>query len=446
MMGQHMKQLQILVVDDETSIQEMLCDGLRSSGYEVAAVGGGSAALHLMKQRAFDVVLLDIHLRGMDGIAVLETLRADDPELDVVVMTGNPEMETAIQALRLGAYDYLIKPLNWENLRHLMKRIAERRSLRNEVRSLRERLSEKPAAAQLIGDSAPMQRVKEVLRKVASSDSVVLIEGESGTGKELYAGTIHQLSQRREGPFIPVNCGAIPDELMESEFFGHVKGAFSGAFRDVRGLFRSAQGGTLFLDEIVELPLHLQPKLLRVLQEKEVRPIGSAVSINTDVRIVAATNQDIEKAVEEGRFRQDLFFRLNVVRIEAPPLRRTKEDIPALIAHFFVRFNQSFGRSIEGISEKALAALMNYDFPGNVRELENLIERAYALGASSIVDIDDLPTLQSPLSPKPGTLQHAELQTIRETLDRCNGDKGLAAQALGMSARTLYRRIKELGL
>jgi DNA-binding NtrC family response regulator len=440
-----MNQLRVLIIDDEPAIRMMIAEGLKASGYETETADGEAAAMELLEETSFDVVFCDIHLHGgSDGITVLERLKRHDPELDVILMTGFPELETAIQALRLGAYDYLIKPLSWENLRHLVKRIAEQRKLRGEVRSLRERLYEKPGVDQIVGTSARMKEAKRIIAKVATTESVVLVEGESGTGKELMAGAIHQLSHRAKGPFISVNCGAIPAELAETELFGHVRGAFSGALRDVRGLFRSAQGGTLFLDEIGELPMPLQPKLLRALQEKEVRPIGSSVTVKTDVRIVAATNRNLEDSVKQGTFRQDLFFRLNVVRLEAPSLRSMREDIPTLVSHFLRRFNQTFGRSVRGVSEQALDFLVNHDFPGNVRELENIIERAYALGAEEQIDVDDLPHSVRYAESEPRTLEDAEKDMIRKTLDRCGGDKVRAAGELGVSLRTLYRRIKEL--
>ncbi len=440
-----MNQLRILVIDDETAIRSTITEGLRAMGYEAEGVEGGPLAMELIQETPFDLVLVDIHLHGsMDGIAVLESVKRHDPELDVVLMTGDPELTTAIQALRLGAYDYLIKPLNFDNLKHLVKRVSEQWKLRGEARSLRERMSEKPGVERLVGSSPRMREVKQIIAKVASNDSVVLIEGESGTGKELMAGAIHQLSQRCRGPFISLNCGAIPADLAETELFGHVRGAFSGALRDVRGLFRSAHGGTLLLDEIGELPLTLQPKLLRALQEKEVRPIGSSVSVKTDVRIVAATNRNLEDAVKAGTFRQDLFFRLNVVRFEAPALRTMKEDIPTLVGYFLRQFNETFGRSVRSVSTKALELLTHYDFPGNVRELENIIERAYALGADEQIDLDDLPRMLDYSGMEPRTLQAAEKDIIRKTLERYAGDKVKTARELGISLRTLYRRIKEL--
>jgi DNA-binding NtrC family response regulator len=393
--------------------------------------------------------LIDIHLGDMTGIDVLEALKRRDAELDVVIMTGFPEVGTAVQALRLGAYDYLIKPLEWTVLKRLLERMVERRYLRAEVTSLRTRLSETVMSAELIGASPMLEHVRDTIGKVAPTDTGVLIQGESGTGKELVASAIHQLSRRNKGNFVPINCSAIPAELMESELFGHQKGAFSGATTDSPGLFRSADHGTLFLDEVGDLPLPLQPKLLRVLQEKEVRPVGGTQVYKLDVRIVAATNQNLDAAVQEGKFRQDLFFRLNVVRIEAPPLRRMKESIPTLVMHFIRALNHRFGRRVHSIAPKAMSALMVYDFPGNVRELQNILERAYALGANEQIEVADLPSLTSYSERNVSgtrTIEDLERDLISETL-RANGDDKLkAAEALGMSPRTLYRRLKKLGL
>jgi transcriptional regulator with PAS, ATPase and Fis domain len=333
-----------------------------------------------------------------------------------------------------------------------MQRVMERRFLRGEVHSLRTRLGEELTLNELIGSSPAMERVKDIIGKVAVTDSPVLIEGESGTGKELVAAAIHRLSARSKGPFIPVNCSAIPRDLLESEFFGHVRGAFSGAVSDALGLFRGANEGTIFLDEIAELPPELQVKLLRVLQEMQVRPVGSTKAFPVDVRVIAATNRNLEQAMKTGIFRQDLFYRLNVIRITLAPLRERREDMPALVNHFIRRFNKRFRRDVRGITPDALAALATYDFPGNVRELENLIERAYAMGTREHITLADLPSLSARPSLTPAadtknvpTLAEVEKELILRALAVHNNDKEEAARALGISRRTIYRRLKEYG-
>jgi DNA-binding NtrC family response regulator len=437
-------------VDDEKMIREMLAEVLASWEYEASTAGSAEEALEALARNLVDVVLLDIMMPGMSGIDLLREIKHRDLDVDVLMMTGRPTVETAVQALKAGACDYLEKPLNLDVLRHLMGGVIERRLLRQEVHALRARVGDQLGAMELVGVSAAMQRLRDLIDRVAGSDSPVLIEGESGTGKELVAGAIHHRSPRSRAPFIPVNCGAIPADLMESEFFGHARGAFSGAVADALGLIRSAHGGTIFLDEIAELPAALQVKLLRVLQDMEVRPVGSVKAFKVDVRVIAATNQNVEQAVRAGTFRQDLFYRLNVVSILVPPLRERRADIPPLVTHFLRQLNQKLGRRVSGVGPDAMAALMGYDFPGNVRELENLLHRAYALGAREQITLEDLPVLQSrPEEPAPAgglpTLAAAERELILRVLRHHSGDKDQAARALGISRRTLYRRIEEYG-
>jgi len=444
-------QPRVLVVDDDEAIQELLAESLSQWGYQVTTAGTGAKAIELIKGQLFDAALADIRMPEMDGLELLREIKRHDSAIQVVIMTGYPTIGTAVEALKQGAYDYLAKPLILDELRHLMNRVMERRFLRREVSSLRSRLGEQLAVNELVGTSPQMERMKEIVVKVAATDSPVLIEGESGTGKELVAAAIHRLSARSKGPFIPVNSSAIPADLLESEFFGHVRGAFSGAVADTLGLFRSANGGTIFLDEVAELPPALQVKLLRVLQEKEIRPVGSAKTHAVDARVIAATNRRLEDAIKDGSLRQDLFYRLNVVRIAMPPLRERKADMPALVAHFLRHFNQRFRREVKGITPEAMAALAAYDFPGNVRELENLLERAYALGVWGEITLADLPALSAhPSAARESkevpTLVQVERDLILRALELHGNDKEQAARALGISRRTIYRRLKEYGL
>ena len=447
-----MEPARILVVDDEKHILSVLREALAHFGYQVTCASSGAEALAAIRSELFDAAVLDIRMPDMSGLDLLREIKRQDESIEVIVMTGYPTISSAVEALKEGAYDYLSKPLILDELEHVMQRVMERRFLRGEVHSLRTRLGEELTLNELIGASPAMQRVKDIIAKVAVTDSPVLIEGESGTGKELVAAAIHRLSSRAKGPFMPVNCGAIPPDLLESEFFGHVRGAFSGAVADALGLFRSANDGTIFLDEIGELPPSLQVKLLRVLQEMQVRPVGSTRAYPVDVRVIAATNRNLEQAMTQGGFRQDLFYRLNVIRITLPPLRERREDIPALVNHFLRRFNRRFRRDVRGINADALEALAAYDFPGNVRELENVLERAFAMGARDQIALADLPSLSTPISglvpssPRTlPTLADVEKDLILKALAMLKNDKEEAARTLGISRRTIYRRLKEYG-
>ena len=446
----------ILVVDDESDVRDTLAELLVADGCDVAAAGSGEEALDLIRSRLFDAVIADLRMPGMDGLELLRQIKEHDPAIEVIVMTAYQTVETAIEALKRGAYDYISKPINAVEFCHLVTRMMEQSRLRREVKSLRMELGRALTAKELTGVSPAMVQLKNLIERVAPTSSSVMIEGESGTGKELVAAAIHRRSTRAAGPFVPVNCGAIPTDLLESEFFGHVRGAFSGAVADVPGLFRSAHGGTIFLDEVAELPPALQTKLLRVLQDNEVRPVGSSKTYLVDVRVVAATNRPLEEAVREGRLRQDLFYRLNVVGITVPPLRERRTDIPALVRHFLRQFNQRFNRRVQAITPDAMTVLMAHDFPGNVRELEHLIERAFALGARHEISIENLPALPTSLppgSPAPkvptdppalnAALAQVERELILRALELHGGDREKAARALSISPRTLHRRLKE---
>jgi DNA-binding NtrC family response regulator len=450
-----MEAARVLVVDDERSILQLLNEALTHWGYQVTTASTGREALEALRTGVFHVAMTDIRMPDMSGLDLLRETKKLDDSIEVVVMTGYPAISSAVEALKEGAYDYLSKPLILDEIQHLMARMMERRFLRGEVHSLRTRLGEELTLNELIGSSAGMEQVKEIIGKVAVTDSPVLVEGESGTGKELVAAAIHRLSERAKRPFIPVNCSAIPGDLLESEFFGHVRGAFTGAVADALGLFRGAHEGTLFLDEIAELPPSLQVKLLRVLQEMQVRPVGSTKAYSVDVRVVAATNRNLEQAMNAGTFRQDLFYRLNVVRIQLPPLRERRDDIPALVNQFVRRLNRRFRRDVRGITPEVLAALTSYDFPGNVRELENLIERAFAMGAREQITLNDLPSLTrgsaGVVTPAETTgtlptLAAVEKELILKALAKFDNDKEAVARALGLSRRTIYRRLKEYGI
>jgi DNA-binding NtrC family response regulator len=448
-----MERTKILIVDDERSILSLLKDALTQWGYQVVCAGSPAEALTALRADLFAAALVDIQMPEMSGRELLSEIKKHDGSIDVLLMTGYPDTTAAVEAITEGgASDYLPKPLSMDELRHRLNRVMERRFLRGEVHTLRARLGEELTFNELVGNSAPMQRVKDITGKVAATDSPVLIEGESGTGKELVAAAIHRLSARAKRPFIPVNCSAIPQDLLESEFFGHVRGAFSGAVADSQGLFRGADEGTIFLDEIAELSPPLQVKLLRVLQEMQVRPVGSTKAYPVDVRVIAATNRELDRAMQDGVFRQDLFYRLNVVRVSLPPLRERRDDIPSLVNHFIRRFNPRFHREVSGISPEAMAALTAYDFPGNVRELENLIERAFAMGARDQITIADLPNLtKAPTTPTSSPqaiprLSDVERELILKALATLKDDKEAAARALGISRRTIYRRLKEYGM
>lgn len=437
----------VLVVEDDEALSKLVVRVLAAEGYEASAVRSAAEAVGALSGHLFDIVLLDIRLPDGDGVEVLRRIKERDAGVEVVILTGYPDVASAVEALKLGAFDYLSKPVDLAVLVRTVAQIVERSRLRQEVRSLRSRLGERLAARELVASSAAMREVKATLVAVAPTASSVLIEGETGTGKEVVAAAIHRLSPRRDRPFLPINCGAIPADLLESELFGHVRGAFSGAVSDTPGLFRAAEGGTVFLDEVAELPLPLQVKLLRVLQERAVRPVGSTRSFPFDCRLVAATNQPLEEAVRSGLVRSDLYYRLNVVKVVLPPLRERREDITALVAHFLRDLNDRFGRRVREVSPDAMAMLLAYDFPGNVRELEHLLERAFALGARDVIDSSDLPDLRSRRTAgEESPLERAERETILKTLSRTGGDKDAAARELGISRRTLYRRLRDFSL
>ena len=451
----------ILVVEDERSMREFLQIMLRRQGYEVTAVEGGAAACALLTQQAYDLVITDLSMPQVGGLEVLRRAKELHPTTEVVMITAFASTETAIEAMKAGAYDYLTKPFKVEEVLVTLERALEKRRLVRDNAVLRQQLSDRFHLDQLIGRSAPMQRVFELVRRVAPSRASVLISGESGTGKELVARAIHALSERHERPFVAINCGAIPEALLESELFGHVRGAFTGAIGNKDGLFAAADGGTLFLDEIAELSLALQVKLLRALQERTVKPVGSTSERPVDVRILAASNRELQRAIREGSFRSDLYYRLNVISVELPPLRERRADIPLLAEHFVRKYAAEAGRALRGLDAPALARLCDYDYPGNVRELENLIERAVTLVQGDEIGVAVLPELRPttagadalPLAALPpagldldthiGTIERALLQ---QALDRTEGNRSAAAQLLRMSLRSLRYRLAKYAL
>jgi two-component system response regulator AtoC len=451
----------ILVVDDEQNIRFLLEEVLTTEGYEVVTAGSGDEALEKMGAAPCDLVLSDVRMPGMDGLTLLERLLAIHPEVVVIIMSAYGNVDSALSAIKAGAYDYLSKPFKPAEAVLAIRKADERERLKQENRSLRSVLNkskEGGSLGKMVAQSAPMQDLFRTIRKVAEYKSTVLISGESGTGKELVARALHDLSPRAKKSFIAVNCGAIPEALLESELFGHRRGAFTDATSDKNGLFWEANQGTLFLDEIGELPLVLQVKLLRVLQEEEIRRVGDARPIKVDVRVIAATVRNLQKEVDEGRFRQDLFYRLNVLPVTLPALRERMEDVPPLIAHFVERNNVRLGMSIAGVVPSAMKSLMAYRWPGNVRELENTVEHAMVLAESEMIDLDSLPPkLRVPENPVQRALasgdlsikrasRHIEEELIRRALTQTGGNRTSASKLLEISHRALLYKIKEYGI
>jgi two-component system, NtrC family, response regulator PilR len=448
----------LLVVDDEQSMREWLTIALSQDGFEVESAGSGEDALKVLERTPIDLALVDLRMPGLDGLETLRRIKQLDESVSVVIMTAYATAETAVQALKEGAYDYIIKPFKVDELRHLVQNALERRRLKAENDRLRGLIQGRFGS--LIGRSANMQEVFATIARLGDSKATVLITGESGTGKELVAKAIHVNSSRRERAFVAVNCGAIPQELMESELFGHVKGAFTGAVASKQGLFEVADAGTLFLDEVTELPLHLQVKLLRVLEDPEIRPVGGVRPVRVDVRIVAATNRDLAQAVAGKAFREDLFYRLNVISLHIPPLRDRREDIPLLVRHFLDKFAGVSGVAPKDISADGLAVLERYAWPGNVRELENVIERAVTLERDSVIRADSLPeSIRGPQEPEfPGVrlpdegldldalMARIERDLLRQALRRAEGIQSRAAQLLRTSFRSFRYRLQKYGL
>ena len=442
----------ILVADDEPGVRESLAEVLRDAGHTVHAAADGATALALLDQHDFGIVITDLRMPGADGLAVLKRAREISPQTLVLVMTAHSSVDTAVEALRSGATDYLLKPIVFDDLLAKVDRLAEYRQLMWQAQMLRREVEARYDFEGLVGSSRAMQEVFELIKKVAPTQSTVLISGESGTGKEVVARAIHHFSAVAQRIFLPVNCAAIPETLLESQLFGHVRGAFTGAITSQEGLFSRARGGTIFLDEIGDVPIGLQSKLLRAIEAKEVLPVGSTQPTTIEVRLIAASNRDLGKMVEEGKFRDDLYYRLNVVNIELPPLRERREDIPRLIEYLVRRHNREMKRAYRGVDNATLKLLVSQPWKGNVRELDNVIEHAMIVGSGEWITLADLPRglrdTDGPAPPVGDELREAlrayERIHIENMLRRCAGDKRQAAERLGLSLSSLYRKLNEL--
>ena len=446
----------LLIVDDEQSMCELLEADLKLRGFQSSWYTSGEEAIQAIKRKHFDIVLTDLNMPGLSGIQLCEQIVANRPDVPVIVMTAFGSMETAIAAIRVGAYDFVTKPVEMDMLALTLQRALKHRQLQEQIKLLSEAVGRDHPFEEILGDSPVMLELYDQMSRIADAETSVLITGESGTGKELVARLIHRRSRRTEKPFVPVNCAALPDTLLESELFGHAKGAFTDARADRKGLFLQAEGGTLFLDEVGELPLAMQPKLLRALEDGSVRPVGGDQEIPFDVRILTATNRDLESAVEEGRFREDLYFRINVIQIQLPPLRARGTDSLILAQHFVRGLAQRSQKAITGISENAAEKLLNYSWPGNVRELRNVIERAIALTRYEKLAVEDLPEkIRDYRSSQvfiggsdPSELismEEVERRYILHVLKSVGGNKTMAARILGLDRRTLYRKLEQYG-
>jgi two-component system response regulator HydG len=446
----------ILVVDDDLTHRTMLRTLLSGWGYTIVEADDGSTAIEKVRQRPFDLILMDIRMIKVSGLQAMMEIKAYNPAIPVVIMTAYASVETALDALKNGAYDYLTKPLDFDELRLTLERAMDHTRLREENRQLRESIGSRFDRRNIIGRSPAMVRLLETVAQVAPSEATVLITGESGTGKEMIGGAIHFNSPRKDGPFVKINCAAITETLLESELFGHEKGAFTGAYRRKEGRFVQAHGGTLFLDEISETSMAMQVKLLRVLQDMEITRVGGEGVIKVDVRIVAATNKDLLRLAESGRFREDLYYRLNVVGLTLPPLRERKEDIPLLAQQFLQTFSEKNNKTIKGFTPQAMDRLIRHDWPGNVRELMNAVERSIVLSRSEYLGEEDLPLV--PLEPKTEScpqaaenmdgdlsLDEIEKAAIMKVLDSSNGNKSEAARRLGITRKTLLKKLREYG-
>jgi len=447
--------VRLLLVEDEVNMVRTLTKILERKGYEVHGACTGQEALERLSATTYDLVITDLNMPVMDGMELLREIRLRQLNPAIIVLTGHGTIQSAVEAMKLGAGDYLIKPCHPDELLLVAARLLEVRQLRHEVTQLRRQLGQADRLGEIIGKSPRMREIYEVIEAVSQNKSNVLLSGENGTGKELVARTIHAKGALAPKPFLAINCGALSETLLESQLFGHRKGAFTGAIDDHDGVFQAADGGTLFLDEISEIPLPLQVKFLRAIQEKEVTPLGSTRPVRVDVRIIAATNRNLEEAVRDGAFRTDLFYRLNVVPIHLPPLRERREDIPLLVERFIEEFSQTYGVEPKRVTPEAMTRIIDYDWPGNIRELQNAIERAFALSSEPEVTLKDLPpailrseNVARNAEPVAGLLplEEAERRSIVAALQRSGGNKNQAARLLGIDRQRLYRKIEKYGL
>ncbi|MGD9972155.1 MAG: sigma-54-dependent transcriptional regulator [Desulfatirhabdiaceae bacterium] len=448
----------ILVVDDDRAHRTMLKTLISSWGYDMSEADDGSEAISCVRQRAYDLILMDIRMVNVSGLEALEQIKSFNPAIPVVIMTAYSSVETAINALKSGAYDYLIKPLDFTKLKITINRAMEHAVLKNENLSLRQSLASCFDRRNIVGNSPAMEKLLDTVAQVAPSEATILINGESGTGKELIAGALHYNSHRKSGPFIKINCAAITETLLESELFGHEKGAFTGAERRKEGRFVQAAGGSLFLDEVSEMSLMMQVKLLRVLQERELTRVGGEQVIPVDVRVVAAANRLLPPLIAQGKFREDLYYRLNVVNLTIPPLRERREDIPLLAQHFVEKFAAVNRKTIRGFTPRTMDHLIRYDWPGNVRELMNTVERAVVLARSDFLDDSELPILPSnPDETVDSSANHpnfvpdmplvaVEKAAIIRTLESTGGNKSQAARLLGITRKTLHSKLRSFGI
>lgn len=442
----------VLIVDDEKSARDGLVRALRRD-YRVLAAENGTSALEVLASHKIDVLLSDVRMPGMDGITLMQRALANNSELTCIILTAYGDVELAVEAMKLGATDFMTKPINLDKLELVLDRVLKAKHIELENEQLRVQLDDKYGLENIIGRSPPMQEVFDTIRQVANSRATVLIQGESGTGKELVAKAIHQLSPRTKGPFVAVHCAALSQNLLESELFGHEKGAFTGAMERRIGRFEKADGGSLFLDEISEIDASVQVKLLRALEERQIERVGGDMPVDIDSRLIAATNRDLKGMVEKGEFREDLFYRLYVVVITLPPLRERQDDILLLLNHYLAVFNKENGKHFEGFTPAAYDVLAAYDWPGNIRELRNLVERMVVLARGKVLDVKDLPAQVREQSSAGEvrinadlTVDEMEKQMIVKALEKTNGNRTKAAEKLGMSRRTLHRKLNEYGI